>query len=65
MKKTRQGVRDLNSLPGKSVGRVLDFPVNQGNDLTCRHFKKSRNEKGMMVCRDCDAEFDRHGTRIT
>lgn len=54
---TRQGVRDLNSLPGKSLGRILDSTPNLPE--FCNHVNKRECMGGYgMTCDDCGAEWE-------
>lgn len=44
MKKTKQGVRDLNSIPSKPKGKVLD-PVPEAADANSKTFAPSEHEQ--------------------
>lgn len=61
MKLTKQGVRDLNTLPGKSKGRRLDDVPKEAK--TCRHPSDSRRimHNGDSYCESCGAIFDWDG----
>lgn len=58
-KLTRQGVRDLSYIKGKSVGRKLELPeeVNE-----CKHLKRvAEGAAGFTQCLTCKALFDTEG----
>lgn len=60
---TRQGVRNLDSLPSASKGKVLSLPPTQ-----CDH-KRTKLDGSHIYCKDCgDLLFDSglhgHGERV-
>ncbi len=57
-KLTKQGVRDLNDLKGKSRGRRVDAPP---SGLMCKHVRTRKEGHGDTVCMDCDASWDWQG----
>lgn len=62
-KKTKQGVRDLNSLPGKSVGKKYVPPPVMAMD--CSHKGSVRaTETGESICLDCGQLWDWNGKPI-
>lgn len=55
-KLTKQGVRDLNSLPSKPKGKILEEPPVA---VLCKHLHTRESMMGyMVVCSDCGAEWD-------
>ncbi len=58
MKKTKQGVRDLNSLPSTPAGRRLEDPPIV---IMCKHPSKRFTSLGTTHCNDCDACWDYDG----
>jgi len=52
-KMTRQGVRDLNTIKGKSVGKKLTLPP--PGVIPCLHLKKNlfAHEDGATECGSC------------
>lgn len=54
VKKTKQGVRDLNHLPGKSTGKKLEPPPIV---IACKH-KHVKPFYGGTQCEDCGATLD-------
>lgn len=57
-KVTKQGVRDLNSLPGKPRGKTIESPPVPVN---CKHPKSARRQfwNGFYeVCDDCGESFN-------
>ncbi len=56
---TRQGVRDLSFLKGKSVGRRIDVPLS----ITCDHKNCSPQGRG-KVCDDCGIVWDATGAQV-
>jgi len=58
VKLTNQGVRDLDSLPGKSLGKKYEMPP---VSVDCKHpperIKKHR-ASGNSVCTVCNQEWD-------
>ncbi len=62
MKKTRQGVRDLNSLPAKSAGRKLEDPPIV---IMCKHVRqRPAKYTGGSICEDCGEEWDWNGMAL-
>ncbi len=60
MKKTRQGVRDLNHIHGKSKGRKVEMPETFGE--ACSHPRdKQMTEHGISECLVCGGTFDCDG----
>lgn len=55
MKKTKQGLRDLNSIPAAKMGRKLELPENQFVD--CKHIKTKENQWGDVDCLECGADL--------
>jgi len=54
---TRQGVRDLSSLPAKSTGReYIPPPVGA---FECKHKETEQDEMGDSYCLDCGQGFER------
>ena len=61
MKKTKQGVPDLNHLSSKSAGRKLpEVPIAAMEGLPCRHpsNKVFGTSSGYARCYECDAYVD-------
>jgi hypothetical protein len=56
MKLTRQGVRDLSHIKGKSVGRKLELPPEQD---TCKHLHVCEYGSGWIRCEDCNMTLER------
>ena len=58
MKKTKQGVRDLNGIKGKPRGRFLaEVPDNQ-REAGCQHKSKEIDHWfGIVTCRECGADL--------
>jgi hypothetical protein len=52
-KRTRQGLRDLNSIPSKSAGRRLELPPEQSGGKTCMHKRGRFDADGDFVCQSC------------
>lgn len=61
MKLTKQGVRDLNTLPGKSAGKKLTNPPSH---QMCQHPASSIQEdflSGVTTCKICGESWDYDG----
>lgn len=58
MKLTKQGVRNLDDLPGKSRGRKLSEPP---KEQFCKHLNK-REEGYTRYCPDCGMMWDWDGS---
>lgn len=59
MKKTKQGVRDLSHLKGKSVGIKLEMPP---SEQMCDHRRRSPQDTyGTVRCLDCPTCWDYEG----
>ena len=54
MKLTKQGIRDLNSLPSKPAGKKLPEPP---ISVSCKHKNKTEHLY-YMTCNDCGESFD-------
>lgn len=58
---TKQGVRDLNHLPAKQVGRKFTLPPEQ---VDCKHPKEKQRttSQGMAtICTGCGLRWDGNG----
>lgn len=60
MKLTKQGVRDLNSIPSKPKGVKLDPPPKK-LEAFCKHARTKTLESGDSMCLDCDTIWDWNG----
>lgn len=59
MKFTKQGVRDLNTLPGKSAGKKLEAPPKH---QLCQHPTVHEDFlSGVTTCQDCGESWDYDG----
>jgi hypothetical protein len=59
MKLTRQGVRDLDSLPSKPKGVKLVEPPKLAS--FCKHIRIKDMESGDSMCLDCPLVWDWNG----
>jgi hypothetical protein len=57
VKKTKQGVRNLDDLPSKKVGRVLE-PIPPEVDAKCKHTWIDLGILGWRKCTTCGSEYD-------
>lgn len=55
MKKTKQGLRDLNDIPAAKVGRKLELPENQV--INCPHRNVRESMHCDQFCRDCGEDL--------
>lgn len=59
---TRQGVRDLSFLPGKSKGRKVTLPETIGDPVNCPHPNMMTNRhSGTQSCPDCGRSWGDDG----
>ena len=58
MKLTKQGLRDLDSIPSKPKGIKLDMPP---RNQFCKHKNKKILNNGDTICLDCDKLWDWNG----
>lgn len=62
MKTTRQGVRDLSHIKGKSTGKKLEMPP---DTFMCNHKNKSVPDRfGNVTCLDCGLMWDHRGNEL-
>lgn len=59
---TKQGVRDLSHLKGKSVGRVVELPPD--TTLSCKHRPSGQDMYGNTRCLKCGATWDWDGNEF-
>lgn len=59
-KLTKQGVRDLNHLPGKTVGEKLEVPPIV-IDCKCPSNRRVQIFSGDTLCKDCGKMWDWNG----
>jgi len=66
MKLTRQGVRDLSHIKGKSVGKKLDLPPD--DHMNCEHTHTRTMEHALAgrltVCTRCKCMWDEEGIPV-
>lgn len=55
MKKTKQGLRNLDYIQAAPKGRKLELPENQFID--CKHREKGKNQWGDVSCLECGADL--------
>lgn len=55
MKKTKQGVLDLNHIQAAPKGRKLELPENQF--INCKHRDKRESQWGDVICMECGEDL--------